>query len=254
MPIITYGDTAIGLLTGASDASTTRPGSFSDKYTFTAVEFDLITIHEVSTDFDSYCYLLGTDGTTVLAQNDDSDGSNSFITFFIPASGVYTIEATTYAAAATGAYTLTLTGAPSGGVVLEDHLTDTDGHTFSSHAADTHLSGSGYFLMDGLETTFTSNAAKSPNGTSVCLDFESAYDLHVGSSFAGGVPLNREYNVYFTITVPAAGATRHEFGVIYAFGTTFGRLLYRVDTATWTVDTASAVTDPGPRSHRAGAR
>ncbi len=70
-----------------------------------------MVIEQSSSIFDSYVYLKGPSGT-VLAQNDDGGaGRNSRIpstsgAFTLPASGTYTIEATSYSTSATGAYTV----------------------------------------------------------------------------------------------------------------------------------------------------
>jgi hypothetical protein len=68
---------------------------------------DRVTVTLTSEDFDTYVGVLS--GTDVLAENDDSDGTNSQVEVTLPAGGAYTVLVTSYADGATGAYTLRAT-------------------------------------------------------------------------------------------------------------------------------------------------
>ncbi len=106
---IGVGTTVSGALTTADCRSTLRSGAYYDGYTFSATAGATYTITLNSTAFDAYLYLLN--GSSVVAQNDDSNGGlNSSIVYTAPAAGILTIQATSYAANATGAYTVALAG------------------------------------------------------------------------------------------------------------------------------------------------
>lgn len=83
-------------------------------HTFQANAGDEVTITLTSDDFDTYL-LLGMGGGSLeslelISENDDgpSMGVNSQITYQVPETGVYTIIANSYAAGATGSYTVQL--------------------------------------------------------------------------------------------------------------------------------------------------
>ncbi len=78
-------------------------------YLFSGAADDVIVISQTSSDLDSYVYLLDSSGTE-LTRNDDGGGnSNSLIgPFTLPATGTYTIRASSYQGSATGSFTLTL--------------------------------------------------------------------------------------------------------------------------------------------------
>jgi hypothetical protein len=114
--------TALGTLTGtvtetggwaSGCESTNRSGSYAHFYTFTLEEETEVTI-ELTSEEDTYLFLLqgeGRDGT-VDEENDDIESgvnTNSRITKTL-AAGDYTVEATTYSAATTGEFTLSITG------------------------------------------------------------------------------------------------------------------------------------------------
>jgi len=90
-------------------------GRFLDSYSFSGAAGQQISISMSSTAIDTYLYLLNPNGST-LASNDDSGGSlnsripaeSGFLT--LPATGSYTILATSFDAGETGSYSLTLTG------------------------------------------------------------------------------------------------------------------------------------------------
>jgi|GEM_PF-2077100 len=80
-----------------------------DQYTFSGSEDDEITI-VMTGDFDTLLELVDDSGN-VVAANDDFDGRNSQIDFVLPADGVYTIIARSFANNSSGDYTLTLESA-----------------------------------------------------------------------------------------------------------------------------------------------
>ena len=103
-----------GTWTGDCDSSN-RSGRHARFYSFTLEQETEVTVTLESGDADTYLYLLagaGADGN-VLADNDDAEAGNiakSQIQDTLVA-GTYTAEATTYAAGATGDFTLTITPA-----------------------------------------------------------------------------------------------------------------------------------------------
>ncbi len=110
---ITPGVTANGnLSTGDCRSDLRGVENFADRYTFNGTAGQRISI-QMTGGFDTYVYLIAPDGY-VLAQDDDSGGgTNSRIptsgTITLPQTGIYTIETTSFAKQATGAYSLTLT-------------------------------------------------------------------------------------------------------------------------------------------------
>ena len=106
---LTAGDTRItGEWTGAC-ASTNEIGSYALFYAFTLNQRTRVRI-DLSSSADTYLYLLrGADSeATALASNDDGGaGTNSRLDLTLDA-GTYTIEATTYDAAVTGSFSLTI--------------------------------------------------------------------------------------------------------------------------------------------------
>ncbi len=109
---ISNGQTLSGSLTTASCGSIRRQGSYAQFYTFSATAGQTLRVAQNSAAFNSYVYLVGPSGS-VVAQDDDSGGGglgDSLISnFTAPATGTYTIEATSSATGATGAFTVALT-------------------------------------------------------------------------------------------------------------------------------------------------
>ena len=96
--------------TWSSDcASANRSGRYARFYSFSLDQQSDVQIDLVSST-DTFLFLLrgsGTEGSVMKRNDDGGDGLNSRISRSLPA-GTYTIEATTYATGATGAFTLTL--------------------------------------------------------------------------------------------------------------------------------------------------
>ena len=84
---------------------------YAQYYTFEVTEQSQVTI-DLTSSVDTYLYLREGDATSGTAQHEDDDGgdgTNSRITATL-AAGTYTVEATTYNAGETGAFTLIISG------------------------------------------------------------------------------------------------------------------------------------------------
>lgn len=108
-----------GSLTDGDCAATRRRGSKADQYTFQGNSGQSVTI-TMTASFDTYLFLVGPTGS-VLADNDDANGTNSRVQLQLPSAGTYTIEAVGFDSGARGSYSLTLTGsaAPAAPPVLQ---------------------------------------------------------------------------------------------------------------------------------------
>lgn len=108
---ITAGQTINGSLR-SDDYLLPDDNSYVDPYTYEGTLGERITITLTSSAFDAYLHLA--EGTPsayrTIAQDDDGAGnSNAQIVHVLPATGTYTILANSYAAGATGSYTLSVT-------------------------------------------------------------------------------------------------------------------------------------------------
>ena len=116
-----------GTLTATDCRSALRPQAFTDRYVFNQFIPRQVAISVTSTAFDTFVYLL--QGGVVVASNDDSGGTlNSRLPVnsgFLVVSGTqdYTIEVTSAAGGATGAYTLTVAAVPAGSFVASGQVT-----------------------------------------------------------------------------------------------------------------------------------
>ena len=80
-------------------------GRYYNTHSFEGLAGEAIAIELTSEAFDAYLFLLGPTGTLV-AENDDGEGTNSRLVVTLPDSGEYTILANAYTAGAIGAYQL----------------------------------------------------------------------------------------------------------------------------------------------------
>ncbi|HEV8264395.1 MAG TPA: pre-peptidase C-terminal domain-containing protein [Gemmatimonadales bacterium] len=112
---IAYGDTKTGALSSA-DARLSS-GEYRDLYAFDGATGDSIVVELASGEFDPYLSLIPPGEGQEQIDNDDADGRQdlSRVTVRLRASGRYRIMATSYAAAKTGAYRLSLRRAATGG-------------------------------------------------------------------------------------------------------------------------------------------
>jgi trimeric autotransporter adhesin len=107
---ITSGSPVSGLLKSNGCPAGARGSSYyTDRYTFSGTGGRIATITMSSSNFDTYLYLRDQAGTVIRSDDDGGGGTNSRISFTLPSTGTYTIEATSYSTYSTGAYTLTFT-------------------------------------------------------------------------------------------------------------------------------------------------
>ena len=113
---ISFGQTLSGALATTDCRATFRSGSYADRYTFSGTAGQQVAVSMSSTQFDTYLFLLAPNGTTAAFDDDGGGGitTNSRIPatsgfLSLPATGTYTIEATSFTADAIGSYTVALT-------------------------------------------------------------------------------------------------------------------------------------------------
>lgn len=99
----------------AQGDQTLSSGEFVDMYTFTGRRGQQVDITLTSSDFDPYIGLRGPGDFSAFNDDDIEGGStNSRLIATLPTDGVYTIQATSYAAGESGAYRLGLATATGG--------------------------------------------------------------------------------------------------------------------------------------------
>lgn len=107
---IASGTPVSGLLKANGCPAGARGGSYyTDRYTFAGTGGKVATIAMSSSSFDTYLYLRDPAGNVIRSDDDGGGGTNSRISFTLPSSGTYTIEATSYGSYSTGAYSLSFT-------------------------------------------------------------------------------------------------------------------------------------------------
>lgn len=81
-------------------------GSYYDEWTFSAVAGQQLVVTMESEDVDSYLLVMQSDGTQLGFDDDGGSGLNSRVEFRSPATGLYSIVATTAVSGETGAYVI----------------------------------------------------------------------------------------------------------------------------------------------------
>ncbi len=172
---INCGDSLSGSLATSDSRSTVRGSTFyADTYTFTPAASGQATITLNSSAFDCWLVLKSSaSATTALAQDDDGNGgTNSKIVYTVTAGTTYYVEATSYSANATGAYTLALSCATGGGPVTligEGAESGAPGWTTSTNvtgnswvvSAAGRATGANGFRTNNAATTYVNNLDQS---------------------------------------------------------------------------------------------
>ena len=81
-------------------------GSNYDEWTFSAIAGQQMVVTMESEDVDSYLLVMQSDGTQLGFDDDGGSGLNSRVEFRVPATGLYSIIATTAVSSQTGAYVI----------------------------------------------------------------------------------------------------------------------------------------------------
>jgi subtilisin-like proprotein convertase family protein len=110
---LTVGVARAGTLATTDCFSANRPGSYADRYTFSGTAGDPveITMDGAPPLTDTYLYLFDPSGVMIAQDDDGGPGLNSRIPgasgfFTLPATGTYTIEATSFSPNITGSYSV----------------------------------------------------------------------------------------------------------------------------------------------------
>lgn len=78
------------------------------RWYFTGTKGQRVRINQASEAFDTFLHLARHGAAEIDAQNDDAEGTDSEVTFTLPADGMYVIVANAYTKLGTGDYTLAL--------------------------------------------------------------------------------------------------------------------------------------------------
>ncbi|MGB3517545.1 MAG: tetratricopeptide repeat protein, partial [Elainellaceae cyanobacterium] len=100
-------------------------GSFHQVHEFSGEAGQILVIEMVSEDFDTFLFLLDASGTPI-AQNDDSEGTNSRIAVTLPGAGRYTVIANSFSAGEVGRYQLTIREGSAQELEREEQLAEAD--------------------------------------------------------------------------------------------------------------------------------
>lgn len=243
---IACGQTLSGSLS-ATDAPSgvLGQGFYADHYTFTGIAGQTVIISLKSTAFDAYLALIGP-SRAVVATNDDSNNSTSDaqIVYTIPAGGdgTYTIEATSYAAGATGPYTLALDCSQGSAAPVLSVTVD----GAAVHSGDTVSFGS---TPQGTPVTKTFVLTNTGNADLTISSFNGTGDW----SPAGTLPPllhpgdTASFALRFNATNPGAASGTADLGNNSAQNP-FHILLSGMATMTPTVDLATLAVTPSPVS------
>ena len=240
---ISYGQTVEGSLEASDAESRIRTDSRADCYTFSANEGDLIGVSLSSDAFDAYVSLLDASDEVLTSDDDGGLGIDSRIVLFrAPATGTFSIEATSYGSGEAGSYTLILTRteapectAISYGQTLEGSLdlSDTTSVARTDSRADCY--------------TFSSMADEGIIVSIISDDFDTYLSLLdpsgqiIASDDDGGEGSDSRIPEEGTLTIPSTGDYTIEVTSYFSDETgTYSLTLQRVDAL------SLAVTVPSP--------
>ncbi|MBW4437237.1 MAG: PPC domain-containing protein [Pleurocapsa minor GSE-CHR-MK-17-07R] len=172
-----------------------RSANVDDTYTFQGNAGDTVTIDMISDAFDTLLRLNSPSGIEVATDDDSGDVFNAQIVTTLPETGEYTIVATSFSAASSGAYTITVTGAAGGGSSLSS----------SSAAEPQIITGT---RESGVDNDFPVAATA---GDTLVISLVSTYDNQVRLLDESGTEIGfdddsgDDFNALLTITVPETG-------------------------------------------------
>ncbi|HHH30886.1 MAG TPA: hypothetical protein ENK57_21430, partial [Polyangiaceae bacterium] len=77
-----------------------------DEYSFDVASGWTIEADLTSTDFDTFLWLIGPDGTAIIQDDDGGEGTNSHVSHTTTSGGTYVLRANSYDGSGRGAYSL----------------------------------------------------------------------------------------------------------------------------------------------------
>ena len=197
---IGVGETKTGTLTLSDGPSVGCTGCLTDLYEFSLGSSQELSIIMDSADFDTFLRVLDSSGLAVATDDDGGGGTNSR-TFRTFAPGTYRIEATSYSANETGAYTLLLLAGmapPAPSITLLS-------------PASTSAGGSGFELTIG-GTNLAANSVVRWNGSDRSTTFGGGMELRATISAAD---IAQPTTALVTVLTPMGGTSNAlEFSVI----------------------------------------
>jgi hypothetical protein len=105
---IAFGQQIAGALESTDCDSQIQPGHYRDRYTFEGTAGTAVRISMAAFSVDPFLALLDANGNLLASDDDSGVGDDARIVFTLPATGTYTIEATSFQYNWTGEYTLDL--------------------------------------------------------------------------------------------------------------------------------------------------
>ena len=147
---ISFGQTINGSLASTDCRFPTGGDHFSDAYTFTGTAGQQISISMSSSAFDTFLHLVGPNGAIVSTDDDGGGGTNSripsgsgFLT--LPASGTYTIQASSFSSNTSGIYSLSLTTQAPGSCTTSTPIAFGQTINAALSTSDCHLADNSFF-------------------------------------------------------------------------------------------------------------
>ena len=146
-------------------------------YLFSGEADDVVVISQTSDDFDSYLYLLDSNGNE-LTRNDDGGGnSNSLIgPFTLPSTGSFTVRAGSYSGSGTGSFTLTINQIDIAPIEFDEEL----------EVTFTPADDAKYFTFEGTVGDIVTISADSDGEFDTDLALQDLYNSTVASDEDGG--------------------------------------------------------------------
>ncbi len=250
---IAPGQTLNGSLT-TSDCIFTGTTRYVDVYGFSGTAGQKVAVSMSSSAFDTYLYLVNS-SNDILAENDDSGGSlNSRIPatsgfFTLPATGSYSIWATSYSQNSTGAYSISLVNETACTFSISPTSRSFSSPGGNSSFSVSTASGCAWSAMSNA-SWITTTSSGSGNGTvSYTVAANSGTSQRTGTITAGGkthtiTQSGAPANVQVTVQTNPSGRSFTVDGTTYTSAQTFS----------WTSGSSHTIATSSPQNGSAGTR
>jgi hypothetical protein len=188
-----------------------RAEGVDDSYTFQGTEGDVVTIDMVSEEFDTLLRLIDPSGVEIASDDDSGDSFNARIEAFeLPATGEYTVVASSFGSFSIGAYTLTIAGVSG---ATQPAATAEPAATVEPAVTADASSVEGPLVIEGTRESGTDNdfPITASAGDTLTIGVISIFDNQVRILNAAGEELGfdddsgDEFNALLTFEVPETG-------------------------------------------------